>query len=193
NHDFMARITFANQRMKNLLAPGREGGMTRMAPDAEPVTIFEAAESWRRQNVPLIVLAGADYGMGSSRDWAAKGPKLLGVRAVVAESFERIHRANLIGMGILPMTFAAGESASSLGLSGFESYDFDGLRAAIETDRPVTVTARTAGGEARFSVRVDVASSHERALLQNGGLFASLLAGVDTRRSAPGQGGQDDT
>lgn len=193
NHDFMARITFANQRMKNLLAPGREGGMTRTAPDAEPVTIFEAAESWRRQNVPLIVLAGADYGMGSSRDWAAKGPKLLGVRAVLAESFERIHRANLIGMGILPMTFADGESASSLGLSGFEAYDFDGLRAAVETDRPVTVTARTAGGETRFSARVDVASSHERTLLQNGGLFASLLARLESRRIASDQGGHDDT
>ena len=109
NHEVMVRGTFANIRLKNKLAPGTEGGVTRHLPDGEGMSIFDASEKYREEGVPLIVLAGKEYGSGSSRDWAAKGPKLLGIRAVIAESYERIHRSNLVGMGILPLQFGAGD------------------------------------------------------------------------------------
>jgi aconitate hydratase len=127
NHEVMVRGTFANVRLRNQLAPGTEGGVTRLLPEGEQMSIFDASQKYSERGVPLIILTGKEYGTGSSRDWAAKGPKLLGVRAVIAESFERIHRSNLVGMGILPLQFAAGESVASLGLTGEEVFDFAGL------------------------------------------------------------------
>ena len=176
NHDFMARVTFANQRMKNRLAGGVEGGVTRLEPDGEVMTIFDAAEALRAAQTPAIVLAGLDYGMGSSRDWAAKGPKLLGVTAVLARSFERIHRANLIGMGIAPLVFAPGDSVESLGLDGFESFCFTGLLKAAETGAPVSATATASDGTVTsFEVMLDIGSEHEGRLLAEGGIFAAIL------------------
>ncbi len=127
NHEVMVRGTFANIRLRNLLAPGTEGGVTRHLPSGETMSIFDAAMRYEKDGIPAVILGGKEYGSGSSRDWAAKGPKLLGVRAVIAESYERIHRSNLVGMGILPLQFAAGESAASLGLTGEETYDVDGV------------------------------------------------------------------
>lgn len=176
NHEFMARITFANQRMKNHLVPGIEGGFTRLSPQAEPVTIHDAAEALRAANRPAMVLAGIDYGMGSSRDWAAKGPMLLGIKVILARGFERIHRANLIGMGILPVIFQAGDSAETLGLTGFEAFDFAGIHAALAEGAPLSVTARRDDGtEIRFDALLDVSSDHERHLLRSGGIFAPIL------------------
>ena len=184
NHDFMARVTFANQRMKNRLAGGVEGGFTRLEPEGDLLTIHDAAERLRAKGAPAIVLAGADYGMGSSRDWAAKGPKLLGVVAVLARNFERIHRANLIGMGIVPLVFAPGDSIESLGLSGFETFAFAGLRGAVEAGTPVAATASAADGTTvRFEVRLDVSGAHESRLLAEGGIFAAIL---DQALGAPG-------
>src|SRR5207253_7433309 len=127
NHEVMMRGTFANVRLRNQLAPGTEGGVTRHLPDGEEMSVYDASVKYQEEQVPLLVLAGKEYGSGSSRDWAAKGPLLLGVRAVIAESYERIHRSNLVGMGILPLQFGAGDSATSLGLTGEEVYDVEGL------------------------------------------------------------------
>ncbi|MFA5580966.1 MAG: aconitate hydratase AcnA [Paracoccaceae bacterium] len=175
NHEFMARVTFANQRMRNLLVPGQEGGFTRLAPDGDVITIHAAAMALRDAGAPAMVLAGRDYGMGSSRDWAAKGPVLLGVRVILAQGFERIHRANLIGMGILPLIFAPGEGADSLGLSGFETFDFQGLHAALASGAPVGVTATGPDGATQFPAWLDISSDHERNLLRKGGIFAAIL------------------
>lgn len=176
NHEFMARVTFANQRMKNRLAGGIEGGFTRLDPQGEVMTIYDAAQELRAQDCPAIVLAGKDYGMGSSRDWAAKGPKLLGVAAVLAESFERIHRANLIGMGTIPLVFSQGDTVESLGLTGFETFCLSGLHAAIENGTPVTVSATAPEFETReFTMRLDVTGAHESKLLCEGGIFAAIL------------------
>ena len=131
NDEVMVRGTFANIRLRNRLAPGTEGGWTRHLPDGEVMTIFDASRRYLAEGVPLIVLAGKEYGSGSSRDWAAKGPLLLGIRAVIAESYERIHRSNLVGMGILPLEFLPGESAQSLGLTGEEIFSIEGLPEAI--------------------------------------------------------------
>ncbi|HTT87674.1 MAG TPA: aconitate hydratase AcnA, partial [Acidimicrobiales bacterium] len=152
NHEVMMRGTFANVRLRNLLAPGTEGGITRHYPDGQQTTIFDAAERYRSEGVPLVVFAGAEYGSGSSRDWAAKGPALLGVRAVVAESFERIHRSNLVGMGILPLQFADGDSVESLGLRGDESIDVAGLDALRAGEIPKELAVRA--GTVQFSTRV---------------------------------------
>ena len=127
NDRVMARGTFANIRIRNQLAPGTEGGVTRHLPDGELMPIYDAAMKYKAEGVPLVVLAGAEYGTGSSRDWAAKGPYLLGVRAAIASSFERIHRSNLVGMGILPLQLPAGQSWESLGLTGEETFDIPGL------------------------------------------------------------------
>ncbi|MCT8973676.1 aconitate hydratase AcnA [Microbaculum marinisediminis] len=178
NHEFMARITFANQRMRNLLVPDKEGGVTRLEPQGDPITIYEAAETMRNDRQTPIVIAGRSYGMGSSRDWAAKGPMLLGVRVVLAVSFERIHRSNLISLGILPLCFKAGETADTLGLSGFETFEFSGIRKALEDGTPVTVTANRNGEEIRFEAVADVASAHERDLLLGGGVFRKLIASM---------------
>ena len=130
NHEVMVRGTFANVRLRNKLAPGTEGGVTRLLPEGEQMTIYDASVNYAERGTPLIILAGKEYGSGSSRDWAAKGPRLLGVRAVIAESFERIHRSNLVGMGILPLQFEAGKTVESLGLTGEETYDIVGTQAA---------------------------------------------------------------
>ena len=121
------RGTFANIRLRNELAPGKEGGWTRIAPEAKPTLIFDAARTSGKRGTPLVIIAGKEYGTGSSRDWAAKGTLLLGVRAVIAESFERIHRSNLVGMGVVPLEFTDGRPAPTFGLTGFETYDIEGL------------------------------------------------------------------
>jgi aconitate hydratase len=143
----MVRGTFANVRLRNRLAPGTEGGLTRHLPDGEPMTIYDAAMRYQAEGVPLIVIAGKEYGAGSSRDWAAKGPRLLGVRAVIAESYERIHRSNLIGMGIAPLQFLEGDGATALGLTGEEEFSIEGLAAAVEAIAPAGRVARGAGEE----------------------------------------------
>jgi aconitate hydratase len=175
NDEVMVRGTFANVRLRNLLAPGTEGGVTRHLPSGEGMSIFDAAMRYAKESVPLVILAGKEYGSGSSRDWAAKGPKLLGVRAVIAESFERIHRSNLVGMGILPLEFVAGETAASLGLTGEEVYSMTGLAGAIAARR-LTVRARSADGTAReFSTIVRIDTPQEREYYRNGGILQYVL------------------
>jgi aconitate hydratase len=173
NHEVMIRGTFANIRLRNQLVE-RAGGFTRHFPDGEETTIYEAAISYADEAVPLVVLAGKEYGSGSSRDWAAKGTKLLGVRAVIAESFERIHRSNLIGMGVLPLQFADGENVASLGLSGEESFDFGDLeRGQAKT---VTVTARRDDGTTtEFTATVRLDTPNEVTYLNNGGILQTVL------------------
>jgi aconitate hydratase len=173
NHEVMIRGTFANIRLRNLLVE-RSGGYTRHFPDGEETSIYEAAMEYAEEGVPLIVLAGKEYGSGSSRDWAAKGTKLLGVRAVIAESFERIHRSNLIGMGVLPLQFADGESAGSLGLSGEESFDFGDLEAGRAKRVKVTATADE-GATVEFEAAVRLDTPNEVTYLLNGGILQTVL------------------
>lgn len=176
NHEFMARITFGNQRMKNHLAAGVEGGVTRLTSDGPVVPVFDAAQELREAGHPAIVIAGKDYGMGSSRDWAAKGPKLLGIVAVLAQSYERIHRSNLIGMGILPVMFEPGQSAETLGLNGFEIYRFSNIHNAITKGDAIEVTASSDNADSvTFKVKAAIAGVSERGLLQKGGIFSVLL------------------
>jgi aconitate hydratase len=175
NHQVMARATFANIRIRNALVPGIEGGVTRLFPDGRIVPIFDAAESYRASATPVIVLAGREYGTGSSRDWAAKGPALLGVRAVIARSFERIHRANLVGMGIIPLRFAAGEGWRELGLTGSETYELSNLRQGVLRGEGVAVHARSADRDVSFTVVAEVLTNAERRMIENGGMLASVL------------------
>lgn len=173
NHEVMMRGTFANIRLRNKIAPGTEGGYSRHMPDGENGTIFEVSQKYISENTPLIVIAGKEYGTGSSRDWAAKGPFMLGIKAVVAESFERIHRSNLIGMGIIPLQFMNGESAETLNLDGSETFDID-----LEDMKPksiVKVTATKDGKEKEFEVlsRVDVPAELE--YIKNGGILQTVL------------------
>jgi aconitate hydratase len=154
----MIRGTFANIRIRNQLAPGTEGGWTRHLPDGEQMTIYDASEKYRAAGVPLLVLAGAEYGTGSSRDWAAKGTFLLGVRAVIAVSYERIHRSNLVGMGVLPLEFTDGQTWQSLGLTGLESYDIPGLDDQLQPRSTVLVQATSDNGTVmnfRATARID--------------------------------------
>ncbi len=174
NHEVMMRGTFANIRLRNLLAPGTEGGVTRHQPSGEEMTIFDAAMRYQAEGVPTLVIAGKEYGSGSSRDWAAKGPRLLGVRAVLAESFERIHRSNLVGMGILPLEFLPGENAAALGLTGTERYDITGLDGGAA--RRVQVTATADGGTVRrFEARVRIDTPQEVAYCRHGGILQYVL------------------
>jgi aconitate hydratase len=180
NHEVMMRGTFANVRLKNRLVPGVEGGVTRHLPDGEQMSIYDAAMKYRAAGVPLVLLAGKEYGSGSSRDWAAKGPRLLGVRAVIAESYERIHRSNLVGMGVLPLQFHAGESAASLGLTGEEVFDVDGIAAGVATGfargRDVAVTAHRADGSNRtFQATVRIDTPQEVLYYQHGGILHYVL------------------
>jgi aconitate hydratase len=180
NDEVMVRGTFANVRLKNLLAPGTEGGVTRHLPDGEPMSIFDAAMKYAKEKVPLLVLAGKEYGSGSSRDWAAKGPRLLGVRAVIAESYERIHRSNLVGMGVLPLQYKPGETAGSLGLSGEEVYDIMGLAELLSkglgASRAVKVKAkRTDGGVKEFQAVVRIDTPQEVLYYQHGGILQYVL------------------
>ncbi|HEV2728198.1 MAG TPA: aconitate hydratase, partial [Solirubrobacterales bacterium] len=173
NHEVMIRGTFANIRLRNQLVD-RAGGYTRHFPDGEETTIYEAARKYASEAVPLVVLAGKEYGSGSSRDWAAKGTKLLGVRAVIAESFERIHRSNLIGMGVLPLQFANGESVASLGLTGKETFDFGDLEDGQAKN--VTVTARSDDGEEKtFEATVRLDTPNEVTYFLNGGILQTVL------------------
>jgi aconitate hydratase len=170
NHDVMIRGTFANVRVKNEMTPGIEGSSTKHQPDGAQMSIYDAAERYRREGVPLVVVAGAEYGAGSSRDWAAKGTRLLGVRAVIAESFERIHRANLVGMGILPLQFARGVTRKTLGLDGTESYDVAGVGEGIAPRSEVECTITRADGRRetiRLLARLD--TKREVEYYRNGG------------------------
>jgi aconitate hydratase len=178
NHEVMARGTFANVRLRNLLVPGVEGGVTRYLPEGTQMSIFDAAARYRQDGTPLIVLAGKEYGSGSSRDWAAKGPMLLGVRAVIAESFERIHRSNLIGMGILPLEYLPGQSRETLGLSGEEIFDVAGLVATIPPRSRLTVRAAgTAldGKTQAFEVVVRIDTPDEAEYYRHGGILQYVL------------------
>jgi aconitate hydratase len=180
NHEVMIRGTFANVRLRNRLAPGTEGGFTRHLPDGEQMTIFDASEKYRAEGVPLVILAGKEYGSGSSRDWAAKGPRLLGVRFVIAESYERIHRSNLVGMGVLPLQYQEGQSAEALGLSGEEVYDLEGLPDAIgknfNTTRMVTVRATGPDGAVKtFQAHVRIDTPQEVHYYQHGGILQYVL------------------
>jgi aconitate hydratase len=169
NHEVMVRGTFANVRLKNLLVEGAEGTWTVHVPSGEEMTIFEASQRYLDEATPLIVIAGKEYGSGSSRDWAAKGPKLLGVRAVIAESYERIHRSNLLMMGILPLQFMDGEGRESLGLSGREEFAITG----VENGEAREVSVRADDKEFRARVRLD--TPQEREYLRHGGILPFVL------------------
>jgi aconitate hydratase len=176
NHEVMMRGTFANIRLRNLLAPGTEGGWTVHQPGGEQMTIYDAAMRYRDENAPLLVIAGKEYGSGSSRDWAAKGTILLGVRAVLAESYERIHRSNLVGMGVLPLEFLPGETPQSLGLTGLETFDIEGLAQNFEPKKKMTVRARSANGkEKAFMAVARVDTPFEVAYFQHGGILQYVL------------------
>jgi aconitate hydratase len=175
NHEAMVRGTFANVRLRNQLAPGTEGGVTRHLPSGDPMSIFDAAVRYEKDKVPLVILAGKEYGSGSSRDWAAKGPKLLGVRAVIAESYERIHRSNLVGMGILPLEYSPGDTAASLGLTGEEQFAIEGLAEAIPL-RKVTVHAKNAAGRVlEFNATIRIDTPQEREYYRHGGILPYVL------------------
>ena len=183
SHEVMMRGTFANVRLRNELAPGTEGPWTTHLPSAEVITIYDAAVLYGEEGVPLVVLAGKEYGSGSSRDWAAKGPALLGVRAVIAESFERIHRSNLVGMGILPLQYLPGESAASFGLTGRETFDIHGLADGIAPGEQVRVTAHLEdGGERSFEAVVRIDGAAEVEYHRHGGILRMVL---EELRSSP--------
>ena len=173
NHEVMMRGTFANIRLRNKLVPGVEGGMTRYLPTDEPMSIYDAAMKYQADGTPLVILAGKEYGTGSSRDWAAKGTMLLGVKAVIAESFERIHRSNLVGMGVLPLQFVEGENAESLGLSGEETFEILGVSKGA---REVTVEAKAADGATRrFTARLRIDTPKEWDYYEHGGILQYVL------------------
>jgi aconitate hydratase len=179
NHEVMVRGTFANTRIRNKMVPNREGGYTRHLPSNEEMAIFDAAVKYQSEGVPLVILAGKEYGSGSSRDWAAKGPALQGVRAVIAESFERIHRSNLVGMGILPLQFQDGEDADSLGLTGEETFDITGISQLLDNYKPastVTVRAKKTDGnsiEMKATLRID--TPQEVLYYKHGGILQYVL------------------
>jgi aconitate hydratase len=179
NHEVMVRGTFANIRLRNQLAPGTEGGFTTYFPTNEVTTIYEASMSYQNAGTPLLVIAGKEYGSGSSRDWAAKGTFMLGIKAVLAQSFERIHRSNLIGMGVLPLEFVDGASAESLGLQGDETFDLTGISDGIATgwkDGKVLTMKASRGGETKeFSVRVRIDTPQENLYFLNGGILQYVL------------------
>ncbi len=175
NHEVMMRGTFANIRLRNQLAPGTEGGWTLFLPEGEKMSIYDAAVKYREAGVPLVVLAGKEYGSGSSRDWAAKGTRLLGVRAVIAESYERIHRSNLVGMGVLPLEFKHGENRETLGLSGHEVFEIEGV-ASLAPKKPITVHAKSADGRVKtFSVVARADTPEEVSYYHHGGILQYVL------------------
>jgi aconitate hydratase len=174
NHEVMVRGTFANIRLRNKLAPGTEGGWTIHIPSGEQMSIYDAAMRYQAEGTSLLILAGKEYGAGSSRDWAAKGTALLGVRAVIAESYERIHRSNLIGMGVVPLQYFEGESAASLGLTGTELYDIEGL--GLQRVREVRVTATAEDGRATvFRAQVRIDTPKEQDYFIHGGILQYVL------------------
>jgi aconitate hydratase len=175
NHEVMVRGTFANIRLRNQLAPGTEGGWTLYLPGGEKMTIYDAAVKYREAGVPLVVIAGKEYGSGSSRDWAAKGTRLLGVKAVIVESYERIHRSNLIGMGVMPLEFKAGETRESLGLTGHELFDIEGI-ASLAPGKSITVRAKSKDGKTKqFSVIARVDTPEEVSYYHHGGILQYVL------------------
>jgi aconitate hydratase len=172
----MTRGTFANVRIKNLMAPGTEGGVTKFQPTGEPMSIFDAAMKYAEKKTPLIVIAGHEYGTGSSRDWAAKGTLLLGVRVVVAQSFERIHRSNLVGMGVLPLQFKGETSAQTLNLDGTETYDVIGLNSQIKPQQDLTLRVTRANGKAEeIPVTCRIDTPIEIDYYQHGGILPYVL------------------
>jgi aconitate hydratase len=174
NHEVMVRGTFANIRLKNLLVPGTEGGVTVHIPSGAQLSIYDASMKYQAEKIPLIILAGKEYGAGSSRDWAAKGTALLGVKAVIAESYERIHRSNLIGMGVVPLQYREGESAASLGLTGTELYDIEGL--GVQRVKEVRVTATASDGKAIvFHAQVRIDTPKEQDYFIHGGILHYVL------------------
>jgi aconitate hydratase len=174
NHEVMMRGTFANIRLRNLLLPGTEGGVTLHIPSGEQMSIFDASLKYKAAHTPLVILAGKEYGTGSSRDWAAKGTMLLGVKAVIAESFERIHRSNLIGMGVLPLQYKDGQSTQSLGLNGRESFEIAGLKGGAA--KFVKVIAKSdAGKVTEFEVRLRIDTPKELDYYQHGGILQYVL------------------
>jgi aconitate hydratase len=187
NHEVMVRGTFANVRLRNKMVPNLEGGFTRHLPDGAEMSIFEASEKYIAEGVPLVILAGKEYGSGSSRDWAAKGPLLLGVRAVIAESYERIHRSNLVGMGILALQFHEGETAQSLGLTGEEVFEISGIRQLIGSFAPgrqVTVRASASGKAKEFKALVRIDTPQEAQYYANGGILQFVLRQLLSTRPA---------
>jgi len=176
NHEVMVRGTFANVRIKNQMVPGVEGGVTIHQPSGERLSIYDAAMRYESEKVPLVVIAGQEYGTGSSRDWAAKGTRLLGVRAVIAQSFERIHRSNLIGMGVLPCQFKEGTSAVSLGLDGSETFDLIGLEAGVKPQQDVTLVVHRSNGETEnVPVILRIDTPVEIDYFQHGGILQYVL------------------
>jgi len=176
NHEVMMRGTFANIRLRNEMAPGTEGGWTTTTPGGAPVFIYDAAMAYQKQGTPLVIVAGKEYGTGSSRDWAAKGTVLLGVRAVIAESFERIHRSNLVGMGVLPLEFTNGETRQSIGLTGFETFDIDGLGDDLKPRATLTVRTTAPDGTTRsFKVVCRIDTPEELNYYKNGGILPYVL------------------
>ena len=174
NHEVMMRGTFANVRLRNQLAPGTEGGWTTHQPSGEQMSIYDAAMQYQAAGTPLVILAGKEYGTGSSRDWAAKGTNLLGVKAVITESFERIHRSNLVGMGVLPLNYLPGENAETLGLTGKETYDIEGL--GDGSSEYVTVTATAGDGRVTtFRARVRIDTPKEVEYFRHGGILHYVL------------------
>jgi aconitate hydratase len=201
NHEVMMRGTFANVRLRNKMVPGKEGGFARHLPSGEETTIFDAAMKYKAENVPLVILAGKEYGSGSSRDWAAKGPALLGVRAVIAESYERIHRSNLVGMGVLPLQFLPEEDPDQMGLTGEEVFEIRGLRKAIEnyaSGHKLNIVARRPDGtEVKFSAVLRVDTPQEALYYQHGGILHYVLRQLAKGKEkpeavTPGIAGQSD-
>ena len=186
NHEVMMRGTLANVRIRNQIAPGTEGGWTRHQPSGDEMFIYDAAMKYKEEGVGLIILAGKEYGTGSSRDWAAKGVALLGVTAVVAQSFERIHRSNLVGMGVLPLEFLPGEGAAELGLTGKEAYSVERVDAAITGDKIVAVRAKSPDGSVKsFQAKIRVDTPKEVDYYRHGGILKFVLrqlAGGDPRK-----------
>ena len=176
NHEVMMRGTFANTRIKNQMVPGIEGGVTAYLPGGEVMPIYDAAMKYQAAGVPLVVIAGKEYGSGSSRDWAAKGTMLLGVKAVIAESYERIHRSNLVNMGVLPLQFKAGENAATLGLTGREVFALTGAGAALKPRGEVTVTARAEDGTTKtFTAIARIDTPEELVAFSHGGILPYVL------------------
>jgi aconitate hydratase len=175
NHEVMVRGTFANIRLRNALADGKEGGWTKHLPSDEIVPIYDAAVRYAAEGTPLIVIAGKEYGSGSSRDWAAKGVLLQGMRAVIAESFERIHRSNLVGMGVLPLQFLPSENVESLGLKGKETFSITGISEGLEPHKELTVTATDGDATKTFGVECRIDSDVELDYFQNGGVLHYVL------------------
>jgi aconitate hydratase len=183
NDEVMVRGTFANIRLRNQMAPGTEGGITLKLPEGQQTSIYEASRAYLAEGTPLLILGGKEYGSGSSRDWAAKGTKLLGVKAVLVESFERIHRANLVGMGVLPLQYQAGESATTYNLDGTESFDISGLAPLNNGEMVplVQVTATRSSGEVvHFAVRLRIDTPTEADYYRHGGVLNYVLRQLAT-------------